>query len=165
MHALLAILAAAFLCVSCAPDKAAMDRALVESMAWIALSSDLDPAPLPNVVYFGAERLKSVVQPGVPPENQANIVAAYLTGSNTLLIPTTIDLEDKIQWSIVLHEMVHYMQDQSGDRNDWCPGLVEREAYDLQAIWLNQQGYDKPLTALGLNGMMYVILTSCSEGF
>lgn len=165
MRPLLAVLTAAFLLTSCAPDKAAMDRALIESMAWIALTSDLKPAPLPNVVYFAPKRLKSVVQPGVPVENQANIVAAYLTGSNTLLIPITIDLQDKIQWSIVLHEMVHYMQDQSGERDDWCPGLVEREAYDLQAIWLNQQGIAEPLAALGINGMMYVLLTSCSEGF
>jgi hypothetical protein len=164
MRILLASVLASLLVSGCAANRQAeMDRQLMEGISYIALNSDLPVAPLPKVIYFAPSRLNDMTQPDTPPTQRARIVAAYYPGSDALALPDAIDTSDPVQQSTIVHELVHYLQDRSGDREGWCPGAVEREAYDIQRQWLADRGIDNFPDAIGLNSLALFVLTTCGN--
>lgn len=69
-------------------------------------------------------------------------VAAWYNEGTIHLHTQLADLEDPVVRSVVVHELVHYLQDLSGrfDGDRSCEtGLVrEREAYSIQRTYLNR---------------------------
>lgn len=66
---------------------------------------------------------------------------------------------DLVQQSILLHEAIHVLQDASGRRYP-CVGAQEREAYEVQRLWLRQRGIDLN-KALGLDPLWLVLVGNC----
>jgi hypothetical protein len=65
--------------------------------------------------------------------------------------------------SILVHELVHFMQDEAGRRYP-CPGAREKEAYAAQEAWLQSQGIDLfDNDVLPINRMFVLVVTSCSH--
>ncbi len=61
--------------------------------------------------------------------------------------------EDTFDISVLLHELVHYRQEEY----DWrCVGEMERPAYRLQEEWLEEQGVDA-----GFNWVAIYLLSRC----
>jgi hypothetical protein len=43
-----------------------------------------------------------------------------------------------------------------------CPGHIERQAYDLQAAWLREQGVAEPFELIGISEFtMMMMMTAC----
>lgn len=57
--------------------------------------------------------------------------------------------------SVLLHELVHHRQ--AGARHWYCPGAQEPEAYDLQAAWLAERGYE-----IAVNRIAIVLEAGCT---
>jgi hypothetical protein len=120
-----------------------MEVAWVESLvaallAWIQLSTGYDlPAASPEIEFVSHQHLVDVLCGGT----ECSVVGMYLRG-DTIYLDDRLDVvKDVHHRSILVHELVHYVQTQSGkfaglDCDDWL--AQEREAYIVQAKWLRE---------------------------
>ena len=69
----------------------------------------------------------------------------------------------KVYRSILLHELVHHMQNEN--KTDFmCRGKKEEEAYKLQDKWLIENGEKGIMESLKLNDLYMIMLFTCTEG-
>ena len=62
----------------------------------------------------------------------------YIPGSNSIYLLEGLDLDDPRHQSILVHELVHYVQDQLGVTG--TTQQIEAQAYALQEQWLQEHG-------------------------
>ena len=62
----------------------------------------------------------------------------YIPDSDKIYLLERLDLDDPRDQSILVHELVHYVQDQLGVSG--TPEQMETQAYALQDQWLREQG-------------------------
>ena len=75
---------------------------------------------------------------------RADALAAYLPKSGEILISDEIDLTTLPGRSFLVHEIVHAAQFNSGDTaREVCIGLLESEAYHVQASYLKKHDLAK----------------------
>ncbi|MEJ2760376.1 MAG: hypothetical protein P8126_02245 [Gammaproteobacteria bacterium] len=74
--------------------------------------------------------------------NKKCSIAAWYNNDGTIYLDKRLkDWEDPMVRSVIVHELVHYLQDLSGKfKNDNCEDQLmrEREAYAVQRIYLNR---------------------------
>ena len=63
----------------------------------------------------------------------------YIPDADKIYLREGLDLNDPRHKSILVHEIVHYVQDQLGVQGS--VEQLERQAYALQEKWLQEQGY------------------------
>jgi hypothetical protein len=90
----------------------------------------MPPAQITKLRY-GIDRL---------PDGRA-VVAAYDDRAGAILLPTEWTGRTPAELSILVHEMVHHLQNKAGLTYP-CPGAREAIAYAAQAKWLGQFGAD-----------------------
>jgi hypothetical protein len=111
----------------------------------VALTSYSMPADRPQVVMASHAYLEQVACEG----RQCKVMGWYPSG-NTIYIDDRLDLEDNLfASSILVHEMVHYLQQRSGrySANYTCAEAIEmeREAYAAQQAYLIRYGVYRPI--------------------
>lgn len=100
-----------------------------------------------------------------------HIVAYYEDDINRMNLPSAFKRGELsvLDRSILLHELVHYLQDEHGiiekARETDCIGRVEGQAYQAQFKWLKANGVADPLEALDLNAMTLLFLTQCGRPY
>jgi hypothetical protein len=119
------------------PD--AMQRRVEELVRWIAANSDYPPALKrpPELVFLAPEAIRhgfSNSSLGYSVDT-SSVRAAQVKG--TIYLPNTFALgrDDYM----LLHELVHYLQDESGRKFE-CLAMREREAYALQTAFVKEAG-------------------------
>lgn len=84
-----------------------------------------------------------------------------------MLIDRGIALETPFGQAMLVHELVHHMQDQAGMMGEEDPGCfverVEAPAYKVQLEWLRREGFENPMEISGLDGLTLHLLTHCGE--
>ena len=122
-----------------------MDGLVIGLMTWIcALTGYAIPATPPNVQFVTTQFIRDTMCEG----RECRIMGMYLHG-DTIYLAMDLDVNNDVySTSILLHELVHYAQEQSGrfpDRD--CPTWLaeEREAYAVQAAWLRQRNMPFPM--------------------
>ncbi len=85
--------------------------------------------------------------------------ALYDKAGERVLVARALDLTDRAEASVLVHELVHHMQALSG-RRFACPAAAEKEAYEVQEAWLAQSG-ESLESAFGIDRMTRFILTNC----
>lgn len=85
------------------------------------------------------ERSRGYVQEEPATENERNVVAIYDTSSRTIYLPETWRGKSPEDQSILVHEMVHHLQNLAGVKFE-CPAARERAAYLAQDKWLARFG-------------------------
>ena len=85
-------------------------------------------------------------------------IAAWYNNDGTIYMDERLqDWDDPLVRSVIVHELVHYLQDLSGKfRNDDCADSLrrEREAYAVQRMYLNR--------VAGRFAAVYPVYGSCS---
>jgi hypothetical protein len=135
-----ALLAAgSFASPASADPQADFAQRVVELLNWIAARSDYSPhlKNPPTFVFLSPHRIRhafSGAAMGYRSET-SSVRAAQTMG--TIYLPETFTLgrDDYI----LLHELVHHLQDESG-RQFECLAMREREAYVLQTKFVQQYG-------------------------
>ncbi|MCR9254727.1 MAG: hypothetical protein NXI16_01375 [Alphaproteobacteria bacterium] len=93
------------------------------------------------------------------------VLGTYYLGTGHIGLDQNLDLNDPFPQSILLHELVHYVQDTRLD--DYaCLGDREREAYEIQIKWLEEK---HDIDAFGdgyLHGLWTVsqFMLGCEDG-
>ena len=70
-----------------------------------------------------------------------NIIAVYNDQTKTIYLNETWTGATATELSILVHEMVHHMQNLGGLKYE-CPGAREKLAYIAQDEWLKRSGLD-----------------------
>ena len=143
-----------------------MEMLIDALLEWIAAETRYPATDLPHpeVLLLSAEEMTQEYYSGVPhlaPEDGVDErINALLSiedgpsGTIYLLAPSEIDgadafddpAENPLWREILLHELVHYVQWQTGTSGDWdCLAMGEPEAYLLGGRYLKQVGATDPL--------------------
>ena len=73
------------------------------------------------------------------PSNSREVVAVYDDLTKTIFLPDTWKGETAAELSVLIHEMVHHLQNSAGKKYN-CAGAREELAYAAQDKWLNLFG-------------------------
>jgi uncharacterized protein DUF6647 len=121
--------------------------ALIASLlAWIAAATGyaVPPAP-PEVRLVPHEVIKGAMCAG----EECAIGAMYQPGRDLIYLDERLEpAANDFDAAVLLHELVHWVQDRSGrfpDRDCRTRVAAEREAYTLQAAWLRERHRRYPL--------------------
>lgn len=98
----------------------------------------------PSVRFEAPARIEEFVNPRlsiVIDERAEHALAYYDPLRDEIVLPQGWRVDDPFDVSILVHELVHFMQAKAGRRYP-CPGAREKEAYAAQAAWLESQGLD-----------------------
>ena len=120
-----------------------MNEILLALLAWIGVQSGYEvPDSLPNIVM--TERYNMCAQYGI--DNMGSCQAAKLVGfydkNVTIYLRPSFDIDDTVDRSNLLHELVHYVQWHNNQQNSRCLGQLEVEAYELQDQWRIDSGLE-----------------------
>ncbi|SFB73377.1 DUF6647 family protein [Tropicimonas isoalkanivorans] len=89
------------------------------------------------------------------------IEALYDRKRRQILVPETWSGNDPASLSVIVHELVHHAHTVS-NRTLTCAEDGEKEAYAVQATWLERRDLDLHV-AFGLDALTLKVLTSCSH--
>jgi|APSaa5957512535_1039671.scaffolds.fasta_scaffold20243_4 hypothetical protein len=128
-----------------------------ELLNWINQHSSFDYSvdQIPKVKTVNARKIAAIAFGGalpkaVNPEN-LKIFGLYNFKEKTIYILETIDLNTEKGKAILLHELVHYIQYQSGkDKLVNCIKELEPKAYEIEEAYLNKHGIAVDLNYAGV---------------
>ena len=142
-------------------------RAIV---AWLASEFQLPrPAVYPAIRFESSARITTFRHTGLlsddardmaaVPKGQREVVAAYDPLGRTILLPERWSGATPAELSILVHEMVHHLQNVAHTKYE-CPQASEELAYAAQERWLNLFG--RNLAAdFGIDGLTLLVSTKC----
>lgn len=145
-----------------------------EYLNWILENSEFEynDEKLPIIKFLDSELLKiyayggEVVARSERGENfeLQNILALYLYEKDTIFVSSDIDLTDFRNHHIIIHELVHYLQDINGYYETVnCQKLLEKDAYHIQEKWM-REFYDYDFGDILPNDLYILMLElSCKE--
>lgn len=90
------------------------------------------------------------------PDFNERILGAYINGTGLLILNEEVNLDEPFGESILLHEIVHYLQDTAEVGRYTCHGDKEREAYWVQEEWMAEK-HDVDIYEEHLNGLFTVM--------
>lgn len=121
---------------------------------WIVNNSNLEynNETLPGVRYvsadelliiaYGSDSVQQAVDTGV---ELPNIIALYDHNHDTLIVRNTLDLDNWENHHIIVHELVHYLQDINGhyQLHEYrvCQQKLEKLAYTLHIKWMDEHNH------------------------
>lgn len=143
-----------------------MSDLIVALMLWASAITGLPPATvLPEIAVETADTLYARIHGEAPGARAATseVLAVYDIRERTVRLREGWDRDNIVHVSILLHELVHHMQEASGTRYA-CRGELEAVAYDAQHRYLAEYGIEMG-PALGLDPLFRAVVTSCPWGF
>lgn len=125
---------------------------------WVLAATNVDPAAPPPAVCVlpkpQLERLGAILA-----GYDSGLVAMYDRANAVILTSVSTDTNEPLLQSVLVHELVHHAQ--SIARHGFaCPAQAEKQAYDLQALWLDNFGLDLHRD-FGIDRLALLMLTTC----
>jgi len=137
-----------------------MKEILTALMIWISANTSYNTDhPLPKVVFLSQETMNKMYYKDN--EHDADALHGMYDKENDLIIlPETWDIRESWDQSVLLHEMIHYYQDQNG-LTFKCTQEMEKDAWPTQKKYLKTAHdfdweYDK---------LWYLMISACSDPF
>ena len=125
-------------------------------LIWIAAHSSWEvPPTVPQISYETSEFIEQAT--GTNGENHLGAVAAYDHRTNLILLNETFTPENVREQAVLMHELVHYLQDEYPYRVYKCRREWEKEAYELTNLYLEQRG-EEPWA----NGLTIMFHSMCN---
>ena len=93
-------------------------------------------------------------------ENHGDLHAFYDMDKNTIILPDTWDRRRPWDLSVLLHEIVHYVQDQNRIQYN-CTAEMEKDAWPIQQKYLTDQ-HDY---VWEYDGLWYMVISTCADPF
>lgn len=129
-----------------------MQDAILALLMFIAQNSQMDipDTPLVHIVLVEPEILTLIASPAKSSlythrkaPNHERLQGLYHHRSQTIYLNTHLDFDTYYSQSILLHELVHYLQDYNGlYAASICKTALETKAYELQNLYLAQRDVD-----------------------
>jgi hypothetical protein len=140
-----------------------MDILVISLLAWITARTGLDADP-PLIVQMDRQSMHRVYyESDPPPQTALKLQAFYYHPTASVVLPTDWTGHDLGDQSVLLHELVHHVQRTNDVRGVPCELALERQAYDLQVEWLEEQGVDDPYELIEADAFTITFLTACMQ--
>jgi hypothetical protein len=105
-------------------------------LIWIAAHSSWEvPEDRPQISFEPTEFIEQAVG--------KDYLAAYRKTDDLIILSDQFDKTDVKDQAILMHEIVHWLQDNYPYRTYRCDGVWEIEAYDLTELYLEQRGQER----------------------
>ena len=152
-------------------------------MLWISQHTGYTIPEHPNIIYVTTSEMKAYAygcdENPIPFQNKdicaarknwdldrSNPIALYNHKEKLIILNKNFNIETIHDQSVLLHELVHHFQAHVGkDFNKTCRGTLEKEAYDLQNIWLKEKYNTNVYDTIGINELFLMLITSCSNPY
>lgn len=129
-----------------------METLLATLVLWLRSNTEVDIHELPAIHIASPEELEA--RYGVP------VYGLYSGTTRELWISSDVDLTTQTGASVLVHELVHHWQTESGKLAEYeCLRASERLAYDIQTQYLRDK--EQPVPRY-LNGFSVLVLSSCT---
>tara|TARA_Y100000034_G_scaffold112743_1_gene147029 strand:- start:2927 stop:3466 length:540 start_codon:yes stop_codon:yes gene_type:complete len=93
-------------------------------------------------------------------------IALYDHKEKLIILNKDFNIETIHDQSVLFHELVHHLQSYAGKNFEKkCRGDLEKEAYDLQNIWLKEKYNTNVYDTIGINELFLILLTSCGNPY
>ena len=137
--------------------------ALSRLIAFVSIETSYPPITnCPTVRVTSNEKLSMLVSHKIVEHGEVPL-AVYLPASSKIWISIDIDLTTLLGQSYLLHEIVHAHQFQHGVADKApCIGWLEREAYQLQANFLKQNGAGSEALKFDILGFLH---SACAQAY
>ncbi len=107
---------------------------------WTAVQSGLRATTsLPRLELRSPAELAAIRYGGSPVQMGADIIALYDPASRTILLSKNWQGTKTAAFSVIVHEMVHHLQQENGKRYG-CVQEQEEQAFAAQDAWLAENG-------------------------
>jgi hypothetical protein len=138
-----------------------MEQLLVVLLLWIGQHSDFDYQPsmgVPNVeqvsqlelarLYVGSEgHSRGFASEEVYQSLASGLEAIYAADLNTIYLGEKVDIETEYGRSVLVHELVHFLQDvHEHHAKVSCGQALEKDAYFTQADYMLEHDLKPPFT-------------------
>jgi hypothetical protein len=155
-----------------------MKEIILAMMVWIGGQTGLPVPELPIIsvktpteirqIAYECDKLKTENKPLYKaiciPDNDPkaiDVIAIYDRETGTIYLPTYFDKNNVAHRAILLHEIVHHLQYESDyHKTVQCMPLLEKQAYDLMDIWLEENNAVMP-PELTIGPLLRFTLTNC----
>ena len=114
---------------------------------------------LPTVIFLPQDQMEEMFYKGSN-KMPNTLHGLYDKESDTIILSDQWDRRKPWDMSVLLHEMIHYLQDQNKMKFN-CVANMEKDAWPIQQLYLEKQhdyiwDYD---------GLWYTVISNCREGF
>jgi hypothetical protein len=141
-----------------------MKALILALMTWASAQTGLPvPEVQPIVKHATAEQMWHMARPGTEYDAAGSQQYLGLYANGVMWLRDDWSVESVRDVSILLHEVVHHMQEEAGQEYP-CRGASERVAHEAQFAWLEAAGLD-PFETIGINGLYYVMVTTCGPAW
>ncbi len=137
-----------------------MKEILVAMMLWLSANTSYNiNHPLPTVKFMPQTELNSMFYSGEIPKGN-HLYGMYSLEEDTIILPDTWNPNEAWDMGVLLHELVHYVQDVNEIKFD-CVAQMEKDSWPLQKEYLKEVhdyvwDYDP---------MWYMVISTCSDPF
>ena len=134
----------------------AMKEIITALMIWIGANSSLDTlVEIPQVIFLPQEQMESLYY-SAGNKKTGTLHGFYNTKQDVVILPDTWDRRKGWDLSVLLHEVIHYVQDMNGITFQ-CLAEMEKDTWPLQQKYLKEVHnidweYDK---------LWYVLTSTC----
>ena len=134
-----------------------MKEIITALMIWLGANTPFDTNhDIPKVIFLPQEQMEKMFYKGED-EMPNTLHGLYDKESDTIILPDTWDRRNPWDMGILLHEMVHYLQDQNGIKFS-CTAEMERDAWPTQQKYLKEQ-HDY---VWDYDGLWYAVISTCN---
>lgn len=134
-----------------------MKEILTALMIWIGANTSYDTNhDIPEVLFLPQEKMEHLYYNG---ENQMSntLHGLYDKDANKIILPDTWDRRKPWDMGVLVHEMIHYLQDQNNYQFS-CPAEMERDSWPIQQKYLlEEHNYEWEY-----DGLWYTVISTCS---
>ena len=137
-----------------------MKEILTALMIWIGANSTLDTNhDIPVVLFLTQEQMEQMYY-GEHEHEKDSLHGLYDIEDDVIILPDTWDRRKPWDMGVLLHEMVHYLQDQN-EIKFACMANMEREAWPLQQKYLSEiHGVDWQY-----DDLWHHMISTCRDGY
>ena len=138
-----------------------MKEILTALMIWLGANTTLDTNhDIPKVVFLPQEKMEQIYYVDEPEKLPNELHGIYDTDSDTIILRDTWDRRKPWDMGVLLHEMVHYLQDMNNLEFN-CTAEMEKDAWPIQQKYLKDQ-HDY---VWEYDGLWYMVISTCADPF
>ena len=134
-----------------------MKEILVALLLWIGSNSDYNTdVPFPTILFMEQEKMEQMFYQGI--KKHGELHGFYHTEKNFIVLPDTWDRRKPWDLSVLLHELIHYVQD-TNNIEFKCNMEMERLSWPLQQKYLIEVHNFK----WDYDGLWHMMVSNCPD--
>tara|TARA_B100001093_G_scaffold354827_1_gene339369 strand:+ start:197 stop:622 length:426 start_codon:yes stop_codon:yes gene_type:complete len=134
-----------------------MKEILIGLLLWIGANSDYNTnVPYPTIVFMDQAKMEHMYYQGRKPIGELH--GFYHTQKDIIVLPDTWDRRDSWDLSILLHELIHYVQDMNSVQYE-CTMQMEKDSWPLQQKYL----WEVHSYHWDYDGLWHMMVSNCPD--